>query len=166
MVNKKGGKGYKKNKKDGNKVPTFEIAESGQTYAKIIKKLGDRRFSIIIHNSREKSIGKARGSLKGWHNLKSDDIVLVSNRDFRKNDNDSFVQNVYDIIGIYLPEHIKKLRKMGEITDQTFTESKEEEVNEMVFDEKDMEDEEQIPPQKPLDFYLSDSEEEIDIDHI
>ena len=169
MVNKKGGKGYKKTKKGGNQAPTFEVAEDGQTYAKIVKKLGDRRFSLIIHNTKEQSIGRARGALKGWHNLRADDIVLVSGRDFRQNDNDSFVQNVYDIIGIYLPEHIRKLRKMGEITDATFIERKDEDddLNEMVFDDTEMDDEEQqIQPQRPLEMPSSDSEDDVDIDNI
>lgn len=169
MVNKKGGKGYKKNKKGGNQAPTFEVAEEGQTYAKIVKKLGDRRFSLIIHNTKERSIGRARGSLKGWHNLRTDDIVLVSGRDFRQNENDAFVQNVYDIIGIYLPEHIRKLRKMGEITDATFVERNEtDEFDEMVFDDAEMDDDEeqQIQPQRPLEMPSSDSEDDVDIDDI
>ena len=101
--------------------------------------------------------------------MRADDIVLVSGRDFRQNDNDSFVQNVYDIIGIYLPEHIRKLRKMGEITDATFIERKDEDddLNEMVFDDTEMDDEEQqIQPQRPLEMPSSDSEDDVDIDNI
>jgi len=168
MVNKKGGKGYKKGKKGGKQPPTFEVAEDGQCYAKIIKKLGDRRYSLVVQNSRDVSIGRARGSLKGWHNLKSDDIVLVSGRDFRQNDKDTFVQNVYDIIGIYLPEHVRKLKKIGEITDPTFIGDDNIGNEEMEFDTEDVDDRENdILPQRPIEMPSSDEEDDdIDIDDL
>jgi len=163
MVNKKGGKGYKKGKKGGKQLPTFEVAEDGQYYAKILKKLGDRRFEMMVHNFNEKCVGRARGSLKGWHNLKSDDIVLVSGRDFRQNDKDTFVQNVYDIIGIYLPEHVRKLKKIGEITDPSFC-NNDISYNEMDFEEDD-EEECDVLPQRPIEMPSSD-EEDFDIDDL
>lgn len=123
MVNKKGGKGYKKGKKFGNGQKKFDLAEEEQTYARIVKKLGDRRFQIMLHSAKEKSMGRARGSLHGWHSLKPNDIVLVSGRDYRVKDTDEYVQNVYDIIGLYDIEQTKKLKKMGEITDPTFFEN-------------------------------------------
>lgn len=170
MVNKKGGKGYKKSKKGGNQPPKFEVAEEGQTYAKIVKKLGDRRFRIMVHNTKSISIGRARGSLKSAHNLKPDDVVLVSNRDFRQNEKDSFVQDVYDIIGIYAPEHIRKLKKMGEITDSTFGEEKEDRTDGIDFDEEEEDFEEfEVMPQRNLEMPDSDSEsdsEDIDINDI
>jgi len=165
MVNKKGGKGYKKGKKGGKQLPTFEVAEDGQYYAKILKKLGDRRFEIMVQNFNEKCVGRARGSLKGWHNLKSDDIVLVSGRDFRQNDKDTFVQNVYDIIGIYLPEHVRKLKKIGEITDPSFCN------NDIGYDEMDFEEDDEeecdVLPQRPIEMPSSDEEDDdIDIDDL
>jgi len=166
MVNKKGGKGYKKGKKGGKQLPTFEVAEDGQYYAKILKKLGDRRFEMMVQNFNEKCVGRARGSLKGWHNLKSDDIVLVSGRDFRQNDKDTFVQNVYDIIGIYLPEHVRKLKKIGEITDPSFC-NNDISYNEMDFEEDDGEEENDILPQRPIEMPSSDEEDDdIDIDDL
>jgi len=165
MVNTKGGKGYKKTKKGGKQAPTFELAEEGQLYAKILRKLGDRRFSLVIQNTKEQSIGRARGSLKGWGNLKSDDVVLVSGRDFRQNEKDTFVQNVYDIIGIYLPEHVRKLKKIGEITDPSFSGVEVVEYNEMDFEENE-EEVVDIAPQRVIEMPPSDSEDDVDVDDI
>jgi translation initiation factor IF-1 len=165
MVNKKGGKGYKKGKKGGKQPPTFEVAEDGQYYAKIIKKLGDRRYSLIVQNSKDESIGRARGSLKGWHNLKSDDIVLISGRDFRQNEKDTFVQNVYDIIGIYLPEHVRKLKKIGEITDPTFNCDDNIGNRDIEFDADD-EEECDVLPQRVIEMPSSDEDDDLDIDDL
>ena len=166
MVNKKGGKGYKKGKK-GGKPTQFEVAEDEQEYAKIVKKLGDRRFTIQLYSTKEQAIGRARGSLHGWHALRPDDIVLVSGRDFRQADTDQFVQNVYDIIGIYNDEQVRKLIKMGHLADSTFCKKTEADTqNDFDFDEE-IEEEQQIAPQREIGMPSSDSEdEEVDIDEI
>ena len=171
MVNKKGGKGYKKGKKGGGKPSQFEVAEDEQEYAKIVKKLGDRRFTLQLHSSKETAIGRTRGSLKGGHSLRPDDIVLVSGRDFRQSEKDQFVQNVYDIIGIYTNDQVRKLLKMGEIVDTTFGRILEEDgQNDFDFDEDIEEEEQEIAPQREIRMPSSDSESDgednVDIDDI
>ena len=162
-TNKKGGKNFKKAKKNRFQAPNFETALEGQVYAKIDKKLGDRRFSIIIHGSSEKTIGRARGSLSGWQNMKKDDIVLVSGRDFRNSNDEVFVQDTYDIIQFYLPEHVRKLIKMGEITDSSFLEIGE--SNFQYYDDDEMDEEEdEVGEQRQYDMPESESEEEEDVD--
>lgn len=165
-TNKKGGKNFKKAKKNSFQAPTFDTAKDGQLYAKIKKKLGDRRFSLILHGTGEETIGRARGSLKGWHNMKANDIVLVSTRDFRNTEGETFVQDCYDIIQYYLPDHIRKLIKMGDLTDSTFVECGE--SNFEYYDDDDEEDSDEIAPQKNYDMpdSESDSDEDPDIDNL
>lgn len=162
--NKKGGKGFKKAKKRSFQAPTFETAQNGQEYGKIIKTLGDRRYLLHLQGSTEPITGRARGSLKGWHNMKKDDIILVSSRDFRNDDNETFVQDVYDIIQFYLPEHVRKLIKMGELTDPVFTELGESNVLYYNNNENDESEEEEIAPQRQYELPDSESEEEEDFD--
>lgn len=159
-TNKKGGKGFKKAKKNSFQSPTFETAIEGQFYAKIEKKLGDRRFSIVLHGTGEKCNGRARGSLKGWHNMKKDDIVLISSRDFRNSENESFVQDTYDIIQYFLPEHVRKLIKMGELTDSAFTDIGDSNIEIRDMYEEDESSDEGIAPQRAYDLPESDDEEE------
>ncbi len=163
--NKKGGKGFKRAKKNSFQTPTFEPAQDGQFYGKLVKTLGDRRFSFLLQGSSNHLTGRARGSLKGWHNMKKDDIILVSNRDFRNGDDETFVQDTYDIIQYYLPEQVKKLIKMGELTDPTFTEVGESNV--MYYNEEDEDSEEDIAPQRQYDLPDSESEDDnFDIDNL
>jgi len=162
MPNLKGGKSYKKAKKNSFQTPTFEIAQEGQTYAKILKKLGDRRFSIQIHGTQEKTIGKARGGMKGWHTMKQDDVVLVSGRDFRNSNDESFVQDTYDIIQCYPNDQVNKLKKMNQITDPLFDCNDNNNLiwaNEVEFED----DEEEISPQRSYDMQ-SESEDDSDVD--
>jgi len=167
-TNKKGGKNFKKAKKKSFQAPLFETAIEGQLYAKIDKKLGDRRFSIILHGTGEKTIGRARGSLAGWHNMKKDDVILISTRDFRNSNDEVFVQDTYDIIQFYLPEHVRKLIKMGELTDSSFTELGESNFSYQNDTDED-DDEEEIEQQRNYDMPDSESEsddEDVDIDNL
>jgi len=134
---------------------------------KIVKKLGDRRFTLQLHSSKETTLGRTRGSLKGAASLRPDDVVLVSGRDFRQSEKDNFVQNVYDIIGIYTDDQVRKLVKMGEIVDTTFGRKIEDDgQNDFDFDE-DIEEDQQIAPQRDIRMPSdSESDDEVDIDDI
>jgi len=166
-ANKKGGKGFKRAKKNSFQSPTFEIAQDGQNYAKIKKKLGDRRFEIILHGTQEKAVGRARGSLTGWHNMKQDDIVLISCRDFRNNANETFVQDTYDIISFYLPDQVKKLIKLGQITDPTFDNGDSgNNGRELEFFDEEEEEEDQIVQQRTYDMPSSDEDSDVDVDNV
>lgn len=163
-VNKKGGKNFKKAKKNSFQTPTFEAAIEGQLYAKIIKKFGDRRFSIVLHGTGEEVIGRARGSLVGWHNMKKDDIILVSTRDFRNSTDEVFVQDTYDIIKFYLADHVRKLIKMGELTDSSFTDQY---INNFDYTNDADEEEDEVGQQREYEIPDSESEEEeVDIEDI
>jgi len=160
-TNKKGGKGFKKAKKNSFQTPTFETALEGQFYAKINKKLGDRRFEIILHGTSEKTIGRARGGLPGGHNMKKDDIVLVSGRDFRNSGEEVFVQDYYDILQFYSPEQVRRLIKMNQITDSNFTEIG---ASNISYYENDEEESDGIEEQREYDMPNSESESEEDVD--
>jgi translation initiation factor IF-1 len=175
MVNIKGGKGYKKKKK-GAGPSSFEVADDNQTYARIVKKLGDKRFLIILHNGTKKVMGRARGGLHGWHNLKEHDVVLVSSRDFRSSDAEFFVQEVYDIINMYSADDVRKLKRIGKITDPAFLdfsmETTSSSANPIDFQMDEVVEESEIAPQREIRMPSSDdsSEEEdnrdVDIDDI
>ena len=126
MPNNKGGKKYKKAKKTTFDTPLFILADEGQEYAQIIRKLGDKRFDMILQDTAKKAVGRARGALKGWQDIKSDDIVLVSGRDFRNSEEEKYVEQTYDILGYYTKEQVRKLVKLGKIRSYAFENSKSE----------------------------------------
>jgi len=170
MVNIKGGKGYKKTKKKVG-PHSFEVADDNQNYARIVKKLGDKRFLIVLHNSTKKVIGRARGGLHGWHNLKEHDVVLVSSRDFRSSDAEFFVQEVYDIINMYSADDVRKLKRIGKITDPAFMDSSVEismsTANPIEFQMDEPEEDTGIALQREIKMPSSDEsseEEDIDVD--
>jgi hypothetical protein len=124
MPNNKGGKGYKKAKKTTFDVPVFEIAQEGQQYARIVRKLGDKRFDMVLQSNAKKCVGRARGALKGYQNISSDDIVLVSARDFRNNEEEKLIEQTYDILNYYTKEQVRKLIKLGKLTNYSFEDKK------------------------------------------
>jgi translation initiation factor IF-1 len=126
MPNNKGGKKYKKAKKTTFDTPLFILADEGQEYAQIVRKLGDKRFDMILQDTAKKAVGRARGALKGWQDIKSDDIVLVSGRDFRNSEEERYVEQTYDILGYYTKEQVRKLVKLGKIRSYAFENSKSE----------------------------------------
>jgi len=109
--NTKGGKKFKKQKKgpsnSNERVLIFK--EDSQSYARIIKQLGDGRFECQIFNSDSDTniIGKICGSMRKKVWIKICDIVLVSSR--------SFDTNSCDIIHKYSYEEAYKLKDYGEI---------------------------------------------------
>ena len=82
--NTKGGKGYKKGKKGGN-GPVSKILilkEDGTEYATLKKNLGNSRFECDCHDGRTR-IGHIRGKMQKRVWLATDNLVLVSIRDFQ-----------------------------------------------------------------------------------
>jgi len=124
MPNNKGGKKYKKAKKTTFDTPPFIIADEEQQYARIVRKLGDKRFDIILQDTAKKAVGRARGALKGWQDIKSEDIVLVSGRDFRNSEEEKYVEQTYDILGYYTKEQVRKLIKLGKLKSYAFEDTK------------------------------------------
>lgn len=109
MPNKKGGKSYKKGKKEnqGERSKPIIYKETGEEYAVVNKMLGGGRVSLIFPDNTEK-MGIIRGNMKRrgcWIVL--NDLVLVSIREFE--------EKKCDILFKYIPTHINILKKKDHI---------------------------------------------------
>jgi len=83
-VNKQGGKGCKKGKngtKEDDNILMVECnANDGQMFGRVLKPLGDRRFTIFCNDYKER-ICKLAGSIRKNDRVEKGGIVLVSLRD-------------------------------------------------------------------------------------
>ena len=102
-----GGKNFKKQKKVsyGNRELIFK--EDEQSYARIIKPLGDSRFECECFELNEKKIAHVRGVFKRKLWMIVGDIILVSLRDFDP--------EKCDIIHKYTHDEAMALKSFGEI---------------------------------------------------
>lgn len=107
--NIKGGKNFKKQKKDSSSSRELIFCEEDQIYGRIIKKLGDGRFDCELFNSNlnKNIIGKICGSMRKRVWINNGNIVLLSIRNF-----DS---SCCDIIHKYNDEEAQNLKNYGEI---------------------------------------------------
>ena len=107
--NTKGGKNFKKQKKGPVRERELIYREDGQTYARVIKQLGDGRFECQIFNSNSDTnvIGKICGSMRKRVWIQIGNIVLVSGR--------SFDSSNCDIIHKYTDEEAQSLKDYEEI---------------------------------------------------
>lgn len=107
--NTKGGKNFKKHKKFSSLSRVLLFREDGQSYARIIKKLGDGRFEcqIFDNDSDYNLIGKICGSMRKRVWIDIGDIVLVSIREFD--------HSTCDIIHKYTPDESTSLKSLEEI---------------------------------------------------
>jgi len=105
-------------KKKGNKNTTqkqtrpLPIAEFGQTYGLVTASLGDRRMKIDCQDGSER-IGRIRGSIRkrksNWIN--AGNYVIVALREYQ--------DDKCDIIEILSEDEVKRLKRAGEIVEQT-----------------------------------------------
>lgn len=87
----------------------FVVADEGQTYGLVLKTLGDRHFTVLCQDYNKERLCHVRGKMLNRNFVKDGDIVLVALRDV---DDDK----TGDIIDIYPPDHVRILRKDGELT--------------------------------------------------
>jgi len=108
--NLRGGKAYKKGKKNPEKKNVkFEPKGEGQDYARITKLLGNRRLLCFCNDGKER-IGKIRGALcKGPKKeiIRIGDVVLISYREFLEAD-DSEDEAEAEVSGLKLCDIISK----------------------------------------------------------
>ncbi len=102
-----GGKKFKQQKKASNKTRELVYREDNQSYARIIKTLGDSRFECECLDLNETKIGHMRGAFRKRVWMGVGDIVLVSMRDFD--------EKKCDIIHKYTTEEAMMLKTLGEI---------------------------------------------------
>ncbi|KAH0789962.1 eukaryotic translation initiation factor 1A-like [Histomonas meleagridis] len=101
-------------KKNNERLKNNELIlaeDEMQTYAMVIKALGDRRFQCICKDGKERQC-KIRGKFRGRLFITLHDILLIS---LREDDSDKA-----DIIQKYRPDEIHELKKLGEFTDRDF----------------------------------------------
>ena len=111
MPNKKGGKKFKKNKKQvfENKM-IYKDSKENEIYGKVTRKLGNGRFTINCFDGKER-LGVVAGSLRKKLWINNDDIVIVSLWEFTTNCDKCSIVHKYDI------DESRQLQKEGEFSD-------------------------------------------------
>ena len=149
MPNKKGGKKFKKGKKQSfqDKELILKNPEEGQEYAKILKINGSGRYQIFCFDGKER-LGICAGNIKRKTRFELNNIILVSLWEFQ--------DSKCSIIHKYDDDEVHKLKSQGEFPDtiqleeeNAFNEDTEETIN-FTYD---------LPSE-------SDEESDIDIDDI
>lgn len=110
--NTKGGKGYKKKKKQAAFYePIFIDRQKGQMLARAIRLLGNRMV-MCYSNDNILRMCHICGKMKGRVYIESGDIVLITLRDFSSNASPSEQKKVKlgDIIAKYAPEQFSSLK--------------------------------------------------------
>jgi len=142
MVNKKGGKKYKKKKTTTEVERPLEFKSEGQEYCQVVKLLGNCRLEGQCFDGKTR-LCNIRGSMRKKVWLISGDIVLVSLRDFE--------DSKCDVILKYSVKEARNLKKYGELPSSV-------KINEAVDKAENEMDEEDIG----IDFEEEDEEEKED----
>ena len=106
--NKKGGNKAKKRKNTHYVSSEIHEKEDGQEYALIKKCQGNCRFIVLCSDGTERKATLC-GAMRKRNFVKTDQIVLVSLRDFQ--------DSICDIIDSYDDHQAQKLQKMGHLPD-------------------------------------------------
>ena len=110
MPNQKGGKKFKRGKKNSSfeKKLIFKDKKENQEYAKILKVNGSGRYQIYCFDGTDR-LGIIAGNIKRKVRLSINDIVLVSLWEFQ--------DNKCSIIHKYDSDEVMKLKKENEFPD-------------------------------------------------
>jgi translation initiation factor 1A len=105
MAKKKSKKKKKKHQPTTKRELVFR--EHGEDYAVVVKKLGDRRLTVMLCDSQFETMGIIPGRFRRrcWFN--DNDLCLVGHREFQ---NDKV-----DILYKYTPEEASALASLGEV---------------------------------------------------
>jgi translation initiation factor 1A len=110
--NTKGGKGYKKKKKQAAVYePVFIDRQEGQMPARAIRLLGNRTV-LCFSNDNILRMCRICGKMKGRVFIEPGDVVLITLRDFATNPTAAELKKVKlgDIVGKYAPEQFPSLK--------------------------------------------------------
>lgn len=113
--NTKGGKGYKKKKKQANVYePVYVERQMGQMVARAIRLLGNRNV-LCYSNDNILRMCHICGKMKGRVFIDPGDVILISLRDFNMGATAAELKLVKtgDIIAKYPPEQYKSLKEEG-----------------------------------------------------
>lgn len=120
--NTKGGKGYKKKKKQAKVYePVFIDRQMGQMPARAIRLLGNRNV-LCYSNDNVLRLCHICGKMKGRQFVEPGDVVLITLRDFMMSASEKDLKNVKtgDIIAKYAPEQFNILKKEEGVNQKLF----------------------------------------------
>lgn len=116
--NAKGGKGYKKKKKeDDTYEPPYLERSSDQQVARVIRLLGNRNVLCYCNDNRLR-ICHICGRMKGREWIEPGDVVMVSVRELSRQE--GAVCNRGDILAKYHPSHLSRLRREPDVNEKLF----------------------------------------------
>ena len=161
MPNKKGGKKFKKGKKQSfhEKTLIYKDPKEDQEYGKIIGACGNGRFNVYCFDGKDR-LGIIAGNMRKKIWINKDDIVLISRWDFTTDSEKCSIIHKYD------SDEAKKLQKEGEFPENIKLES------DCEFNDSIMDDMISFDYGNPGDSEEdksgseSDSEDEINVDEI
>jgi translation initiation factor 1A len=120
--NAKGGKGYKKKKKQGNTdEPIFIDRQMGQMPARAIRLLGNRNV-LCYSNDNILRMCHICGKMKGRVFIQAGDVVLITLRDFMMSATEKQLKDVKtgDIVAKYDPRQFTALKKEQGVNQKIF----------------------------------------------
>jgi translation initiation factor 1A len=120
--NTKGGKGYKKKKKQANTYePVFIDRQMGQMPARAIRLLGNRNV-LCYSNDNILRMCHICGKMKGRVFIEPGDVVLITLRDFKMSATEKELREVKtgDIIAKYDPHQFTSLKKEEGVNQKLF----------------------------------------------
>jgi len=112
MPNQKGGKKFKKGKKQSfhTKAMIYKDPKEDQEYGKVIRAMGNGRFDIQCFDGRNR-MGILAGNMRKKVWVNKDDIILFSKWEFTTEDNKCSIIHKYDL------DESRKLQSQGEFPD-------------------------------------------------
>tara|TARA_B110000285_G_scaffold82262_1_gene94717 strand:- start:297 stop:779 length:483 start_codon:yes stop_codon:yes gene_type:complete len=112
MPNKKGGKKFKKGKKQSFRAKTmiYKDPKEDQEYGKVIRVMGNGRFDIQCFDGKNR-MGILAGNMRKKVWVNKDDIILLSKWEFTTDDSKCSIIHKYDL------DESRKLQRDGEFPD-------------------------------------------------
>jgi len=112
MPNKKGGKKFKKGKKQSFRAKTmiYKDPKEDQEYGKVIRAMGGGRFDIQCFDGKNR-MGIIAGNMRKKVWVNKDDIILFSKWEFTTEDDKCSIIHKYDI------DESRRLQRDGELPD-------------------------------------------------
>jgi len=164
MPNKKGGKKFKRGKKDSfhERQLILKDPKDGQEYAKIIKVNGSGRYQLFCFDGKDR-LGICAGNIKRKTRFGLNDIILVSLWEFQ--------ETKCSIIHKYEQEESRKLKDQGEFPENIKLEEENtficEEIDSVQFTyENPSDSDEEDKSEEKKDSSESEEEPVIDLDDI
>ena len=156
MPNKKGGKKFKKGKKQSNddKKLIYKNPKEDQEYGRVISICGNGRFQIECFDGKSR-LGILAGNMRKRVWVNNNDIVLISRWEFSTENDKCSIVHKYD------DDEVKKLKRDGEFPDNIQLDNEENLISDdmISFDYND-------PKEDKSSSEESSSDEDINLDDI